>query len=113
MFIDAPTAQITAQTALDDPFYETDIAAKPRGLTTTSSDWAFIPTDMGLFQLDLVNKREPIILNETPYDIAMFNYRRGELLLVEGGSVIVADPNTAKEKARYALPLPAVAILGM
>lgn len=113
VFIDAPTAQITAQTALDDPFYETDIAAKPRGLTTTSSDWAFIPTDMGLFQLDLVNKREPIILNETPYDIAMFNYRRGELLLVEGGSVIVADPNTAKEKARYALPLPAVAILGM
>lgn len=113
VFIDAPTAQIIKQTAIDDPGFDTDVTAKPRGVAVTKADWAFIPTDLGLYQLDLVQKVDCYIIDETPYDITTFNYRRQELLLIEGGSVIVADQNTGKEKARFALPLPVSAILGI
>lgn len=112
IFIDAPSAQITQQVALHDAYYESDMAAKPRGLTVTQTDWAFIPTDMGLFQIDLINKSQPYIVDETAYNIAYYNYRRSELLLAVDGNITTADPNTGKKKNQYTMPVPAAAIIG-
>ncbi|GAB1430192.1 hypothetical protein MASR2M18_10250 [Ignavibacteria bacterium] len=113
VFIDAPTARITQQVALHDAYYGSDAAAKPRGLAVTQADWAFIPTDIGLFQIDLINKGQPYLINETAYDIACYNYRRAELLLTLNGDIIVADPNTGKEKNKYSMPVAtAAAVLG-
>lgn len=113
VFIDAPAARITQQVALHDAYYESDLAAKPRGLAVTQSDWVFIPTDMGLFQLDLINKGQPLIIDETAYEVAYYNYRRSELLLVLNGNIIIADQNTGKKKNNYTMPVAsAAAVLG-
>ncbi len=112
IFIDAPTAKITIQTALHDTYYPEDIAAVPRGMAITKSDWAFIPTDMGLFQLDLINKTSPNIIDETAYNLAFYNYRRLQLILIKDMQLIVADQNTGKKKEQYQLPFSVSAVIG-
>lgn len=70
----------------------------PRGFEITQKDWGFVPTQSGLFRLDLRNPEKIALMKRIPFTGIAYNRDESELILFisdEPSEIFLADDSNA------------------
>jgi YVTN family beta-propeller protein len=104
VLIDIASRNIFKQKSLTVGAYKA-VDQIPQGLSITSKNWAFIPTNQGVFRYDISQGTRLVIGDKGDFLSSYYNFWKNEEILLQNMNlkhkVFTADPNTGLHNFEY------------
>ncbi|MBK9247198.1 MAG: hypothetical protein IPM69_03580 [Ignavibacteria bacterium] len=99
-------------TPIDDPLLD-GTNALPTSLSVSPKEWAYITMQKGVIRLDTKGRKDFIVVSEIEYKQSYYNFRRYEVLLLNGTNGIIIDEISGIQKTTFTIPTEALTLIGL
>lgn len=103
---------IVEVTPLDDPLLD-GVNALPTSISVSPKEWAYITVQKGVIRLDTKGRKDYKLVSELEYKQSYYNFRRNEILLLNGTNGRIIDEITGEEKTTFVISTEATTLIGL
>jgi YVTN family beta-propeller protein len=87
--------------------------ALPTSISVSPKEWAYITVQKGVIRLDTKARKDYKLVSEIEYKQSYYNFRRNEVLLLNGTKGSIIDEITGEEKTTFVIPADATTLIGL